>query len=161
MSIFDAIKERKQIIVNGNKHFYEKHTYEYNNSVYYKLQCPKYLHLTLMSRYSKYGVEVWDKEHLSIKDECIIPTLIAEIVKGKEFISQYHQGQTIYRLDYDANYNLSIVFICYADYTDTKPTYMVNHTTKKVSPIHGYMGHGREFAKKLNYKFVDLVKNNA
>lgn len=151
MSIFSTTKERKEVIINGNKYFYEKHIYNFDNSIYYKVKCPKYLHLTLMSRYSKYGVEVWDKEHLSIKDECIIPTLIAEIVKGKEIISQYHQGQTIYRLDYDANYNLSIVFICYADYTDTRPTYMVNHTNKNVSGIHGYNGHGKEYAKKMGY----------
>lgn len=158
MSIFSTTKERKEVIINGNKYNYEKHIYSFDNSIYYKVKCPKYLHLTLMSRYSKYGVEVWDKEHLSIKDECIIPTLIAEIVKGKEIISQYHQGQKIYRLDYDANYNLSIVFIYSPYFTNIIPTYMVNHTTKKVSPIHGYMGHGREFAKKLKYEFQDLVK---
>lgn len=147
MSIFDAIKERKQIIVNGNKHFYEKHTYEYNNSVYYKLQCPKYLHLTLMSRYM--CVDVFDNNHLSISDESIISTIINEIQKAKEIISLYHRGQTIDRVCYDANYNLSIVFVCGGCYDDkSSVTYMVNHTTRVVSPIHGYLGHGREFAKK-------------
>lgn len=159
-NIFDAIKERKEIVVNGNKYYYEKYTYEYNNSVYYKLHCPKYLHLTLMSRFK--SADVFDNNHLSITNENIIPTLIAEIVKGKEIISQYHQGQTIDRVCYDKDYNLSLVFVCGGFYKENKSTtYMVNHNTKSVSPIHGYMGHGREFAKKLKYEFQDLVKNNA
>lgn len=157
MSIFSTTKERNEVIINGNKYYYEKHIYSFDNSIYYKVKCPKYLHLTLMSRYSKYGVEVWDKEHLSIKDECIIPTLINEIQKSKEIISKYHNGQTIDRVCYDKDYNLSLVFVCGGFYSDKKSTtYMVNHTTKKVSSIHGYMGHGREFAKKLKYEFQDL-----
>lgn len=158
MGIFDFTKERKQIIVNGNKYYYNKYVYEYNNSYFYELQCPKYLHLTLKSRYK--GVDICDNNHLSIIDENIIPTLISEIEKAKEIISLYHRGQTIDRVCYDAKYNLSIVFVCGGCYNDkSSVTYMVNHTTKEVSPIHGYMGHGREFAQKYNYKFKDLIKS--
>jgi hypothetical protein len=35
---------------------------------------------------------------------------------------------------------------------------MVNHAKEEVSPIHGYPGHGREYAKKIGYKYNNLYK---
>ena len=55
-----------------------------------------------------------------------------------------------------SDYNFDIVFVK-GQYTDFW-TYMVNHNKKSVSPIHGYPGQGREFAKKINYNFNDLYK---
>ena len=59
-------------------------------------------------------------------------------------------------LDWMKNSLFDIVFVK-GQYTDFW-TYLVNHSKKSVSPIHGYAGHGREYAKKIGYKYNNLYK---
>jgi hypothetical protein len=84
-----------------------------------------------------------------------IVEIFNEIQKGKNIFETYRSGQSVL-LKYDSDYNFHIVFVK-GMYTDFY-SYIVNHTKEEVSPIHGYPGHGREYAKKIGYKYNNLYK---
>lgn len=151
MSIFDKKVEVKTIEIDNEVVRYKKLTYKFG--IYFNIPCPKYLHQALRSRYgSKYGVDVYDDNHLTMTNENGIVEIYNEIQKGKEVFNKYHKGQTV-EMHYDGNdFNIVVVKGQYTNFW----TYLVNHSKKSVSPIHGYAGHGREFAKKFNYIFNDL-----
>lgn len=155
MSIFDKEVEIKTIKVNDKVVRYEKHTYPFG--VYFIINCPKYLHKALRSRYgSIYGVDVCDDNHLSMTNENGIVEIFNEIQKGKEVFNKYHKGQSVEMSYGGSDYNFDMVFVK-GQYTDFW-TYLVNHSKKSVSPIHGYPGHGREYATKMGYKYNNLYK---
>lgn len=155
MSIFDKEVEIKTIKVNDKVVRYEKHTYTFG--VYFVINCPKYLHNALRSRYgSIYGVDVCDNNHLSMTNENGIVEIFNEIQKGKEVFAKYHKGQSVEMAYGGSDHNFDIVFVK-GQYTDFW-TYLVNHSKKSVSPIHGYPGHGREYARKMGYKYNNLYK---
>ena len=154
-NIFDKEVEIKTLKVNDKIIRYNKETYPRLNYTCFVINCPKYLHQALRSRYgSKYGVDVCNNNHLSMTNENGIAEVYKEIEKGKEVFNKYHKGQTVEMSYGGSDYNFDIVVVK-GQYTDFW-TYIVNHSKKSVSPIHGYAGHGREFAKKLNYIFNDL-----
>ena len=132
---------------------YETHTYYFG--VYFVINCPKYLHQALRSRYgSKYGVDVYDNKHLTMTNENGIVEIFNEIQKGKNIFETYHRGQSVEMHYGGSDHNFDIVFVK-GQYTDFW-TYLVNHSKKSVSPIHGYPGHGREYATKMGYKYNNL-----
>ncbi len=138
MSIFDKKVEVKTIEGNNMVVRYEKHIY--SSGTYFVINCPKYLHRALRSRYgSKYGVDVCDNKHLSMTNENGIVEIFNEIQKGKEVFEKYHKGQSVELTYGGSDYNFDIVFVK-GQYTDFW-TYLVNHSKKSVSPIHGYPGH--------------------
>ena len=155
MSIFDKKVEVKTIEGNDIVVRYEKHIY--SSGVYFVINCPKYLHQALRSRYrSKYGVDVYDNKHLTMTNENGIAEVYKEIEKGEKVFNKYHKGQTVEMSYGGSDHNFDIVFVK-GQYTDFW-TYLVNHSKKSVSPIHGYPGHGREYAKKMGYKYNNLYK---
>ena len=83
-----------------------------------------------------------------------IVEIFNEIQKGKEVFAKYHKGQSVEMAYGGSDYNFDIVFVK-GQYTDFW-TYLVNHSKKSVSPIHGYPGHGREYATKIGYKYNNL-----
>lgn len=154
MSIFDKKVEVKTIKSNDMVVRYEKHIC--SSDVYFVINCPKYLHQALRSRYgTKYGVDVYDNNHLTMTNENGIVEIYNEIQKGKNIFETYHKGQSVL-LNYDSDYNFHIVFVK-GQYTDFY-SYIVNHTKEEVSPIRGYPGHGREYSKKIGYKYNNLYK---
>ena len=153
MGIFDKKVEVKIIKANDMVVRYEKHTYYFG--VYFVINCPKYLHQALRSRYgSKYGVDVYDNKHLTMTNENGIVEIFNEIQKGKNIFETYHRGQSVEMHYGGSDHNFDIVFVK-GQYTDFW-TYLVNHSKKSVSPIHGYPGHGREYATKMGYKYNNL-----
>lgn len=156
-NIFDKEVEIKTLKVNDKVIRYNKETYPRLKYTCFVINCPKYLHKALRSRYgSIYGVDVCDDNHLTMTNENGIAEVYKEIQKGKEVFEKYHKGQSVEMHYGGSDYNFDMVFVK-GQYTDYW-TYMVNHSKKSVSPMHGYAGHGREFAKKLNYIFNDLYK---
>ena len=156
-NIFDKEVEIKTLKVNDKIIRYNKETYSQPKYTCFVINCPKYLHKALRSRYgSLYGVDVCDDNHLTIENENSIVEIYNEIQKGKSVYDAYHKGQSVEMSYGGSDYNFDIVFVKgqYIDYW----TYMVNHSKKSVFSIHGYPGHGREFAKKFNYIFNDLYK---
>lgn len=148
-NIFDKEVEIKTLKVDDNIIRYNKETYSQPKYTCFVINCPKYLHKALCSRYgSLYGVDVCDDNHLTLTNENGIVEIYNEIQKGKEVFEKYHKGQSV-EMYYDEDYNFNIVFVKghYTDYW----TYMVNHKKKEVTSVHGYAGHGREFAKKFDY----------
>ena len=92
-----------------------------NMVVRYVIECPKYLHEALCSRYgSIYGVDVCDNKHLSLTNEKGIVEIFNEIQKGKNIFETYHSGQSVL-LKYDSDYNFHIVFVkgMYTDFIVT------------------------------------------
>lgn len=155
MNIFDKEVEIKTLKVNDKIIRYNKETYPRLNYTCFVINCPKYLHQALRSKYgSKYGVDFCNDNHLTIENENGIVEIYNEIQKGKEVFNKYHKGQTI-EMHYDGT-DFNIVFVK-GQYTDFW-TYMINHKKKEVSPIHGYPGHGRDYAKKIGYKYNNLYK---
>ena len=154
-NIFDKEVEIKTLKVNDKIIRYNKETYPRLNYTCFVINCPKYLHQALRSRYgSKYGVDVCDNNHLTIENENGIVEIYNEIQKGKNVYDIYHRGQSV-EMHYDGNdFNIVVVKGQYTDFW----TYMVNHAKEEVSPIHGYPGHGREYAKKIGYKYKNLYK---
>lgn len=153
MSVFDCEKEVFKIFNNGAPISYTKEYYPHTNTTYYVLVCPKYLHSTLSSYYKKYGVEVYDDKHICLTNEDGIVEVWNEIKRGRSVYETYHAGQNVSNLHYDAEHQFSIAFI----QVDGYDRFMVNHSTKKVSAIHGYMGAGREYAKKMGYNYADVL----
>jgi hypothetical protein len=154
-NIFDKEVEIKTLKVNDKFIRYNKETYPRLNYTCFVINCPKYLHQALRSKYgSKYGVDFCNDNHLTIENENGIVEIYNEIQKGKEVFNKYHKGQTV-EMHYDGT-DFNIVFV-EGQYTDFW-TYMVNHKKKEVSPIHGYPGHGREYSKKIGYKYNNLYK---
>lgn len=155
MNIFDKEVEIKTLKVNDKIIRYNKETYPRLNYTCFVINCPKYLHQALRSKYgSKYGVDFCNDNHLTIENENGIVEIYNEIQKGKEVFNKYHKGQTV-EMHYDGT-DFNIVFVK-GQYTDFW-TYMINHKKKEVSPIHGYPGHGRDYAKKIGYKYNNLYK---
>lgn len=153
-NIFDKEVEIKTLKVNDKIIRYNKETYSYPKYTCFVINCPKYLHKALRSRYdSLYGVDVCDDNHLTIGNEDGIVEIYNEIQKGKNVYDIYHRGQSV-EMHYDGDYDFNIVFVK-GQHTDYW-TYMVNHKKREVSPIHGYPGHGREYAKKINYNYKNL-----
>lgn len=154
-NIFDKEVEVKTLKVNDKIIRYNKETYPRLNYTCFVINCPKYLHQALRSRYgSKYGVDVCDNNHLTMTSENGIAEVYKEIEKGKEVFNKYHKGQTV-EMSYggsDHNFDIVVVQGQFIDFW----TYLVNHSKKSVSPIHGYPGHGREYAKKMGYKYNNL-----
>ena len=156
-NIFDKEVEIKTLKVNDKIIKYNKETYSRLKYTCFVINCPKYLHKALRSRYgSLYGVDVCDDNHLTMTNENGIVEIFNEIQKGKNVYDIYHKGQSVEMHYGGSDYNFDMVFVK-GQYTDYW-TFMVNHNKKSVSPMHGYAGHGREFAKKLNYIFNDLYK---
>lgn len=157
-NIFDKEVEIKTIKVDDKIIRYNKETYSLPTVyTHFVLNCPKYLHKALRSRYgSIYGVDVCDDNHLTIENENGIVEIYNEIQKGKNVYDIYHRGQSVEMSYGGSDYNFDIVFVK-GQYTEYW-TYLVNHSKKSVSPIHGYAGHGREYAKKFGYKYNNLYK---
>ena len=156
-NIFDKEVEIKTLKVNDKIIRYNKETYPLLKYTCFVINCPKYLHTALRSRYgSKYGVDVCNNNHLTIENENGIVEIYNEIQKGKKVFEKYHKGQSVEMSYGGSDYNFDIVFVK-GQYTDFW-TYLVNHSKKSVSPIHGYPGHGREYAKKFGYKYNNLYK---
>lgn len=156
-NIFDKEVEIKTLKVNDKIIKYNKETYPRLNYTCFVINCPKYLHKALRSRYgSIYGVDFRNDNHLTIENENGIVEIYNEIQKGKSVYDAYHKGQTVEMCYGGSDHNFDIVFVK-GQYTDFW-TYLVNHHKKSVSPVHGYAGHGREFAKKINYNYNDLYK---
>ena len=156
-NIFDKEVEIKTLKVDDKIIKYNKETYPRLKYTCFVINCPKYLHKALRSRYgSLYGVDFCNDNHLTIENENGIVEIYNEIQKGKSVYDAYHKGQSV-ELSYGgSDYNFDVVLVK-GQYTDFW-TYLVNHRKKSVSPMHGYAGHGREFAKKFNYIFNDLYK---
>ena len=154
-NIFDKEVAIKTIKVNDTIIRYNKETYPRLKYTCFVINCPKYLHTALRSRYgSLYGVDVCNDNHLKIENENGIVELFNEIQKGKEVFGKCHKGQSV-EMHYDGdNFNIVVVKGQYTDFW----TYIVNHKKKEVSPIHGYPGHGREYAIKMGYKYNNLYK---
>ena len=156
-NIFDKEVEIKTLKVDDKIIKYNKETYPRLKYTCFVINCPKYLHKALRSRYgSLYGVDFCNDNHLTIENENGIVEIYNEIQKGKSVYDAYHKGQTVEMSYGGSDHNFDIVFVK-GQYTDFW-TYMVNHSKKSVFPVHGYPGHGREFAKKFNYIFNDLYK---
>jgi hypothetical protein len=156
-NIFDKEVEIKTLKVNDKIIRYNKETYPRLNYTCFVINCPKYLHTALRSRYgSKYGVDVCNNNHLTIENENGIVEIYNEIQKGKNIYETYHKGQTVEMSYGGSDHNFDIVVVK-GQYTDFW-TYLVNHSKKSVSPIHGYPGHGREYATKMGYKYNNLYK---
>ena len=158
-NIFDKEVEIKTLKIDGKIIRYNKETYTYPKPNYtrFVINCPKYLHKALRSRYgSIYGVDVCDNNHLTIENENGIVEIYNEIQKGKNIYETYHSGQSVEMSYGGSDYNFDIVFVKgqYNDYW----TFMVNHAKEEVSPIHGYAGHGRGYAKNIGYKYKNLYK---
>ena len=80
-NIFDKEVEIKTIKVNDTIIRYNKETYPHFNYTCFVINCPKYLHTALRSRYgSKYGVDVSNDNHLKIENGEIL-TLYAHCLK--------------------------------------------------------------------------------
>ena len=152
MGVFDCEVTKRMIIVNGKKHYYNREYYKYLNKTYYVIHCPKYLQSSLIARFKSYGVDYHSNDRLSVEKESIIETLYIELEKGEKTANK-HRGQEIYSISYDKDYNLNIVFISY----NSNPYYMVNHTDKTVSPVHGFLCAGKDFARNHNYTFKSNI----
>lgn len=161
MGIFDFKKVKKGLTLDdGSQVFYEQHIYERNEinrhlnlTDYFVIKCPKPLQRALIGRFHS-CVDVCNDTHLASTNEDVMKDLAEEIKKGEEVLKKYHKGQNVYSLSYDKDYNLAIVFIYETIFIERNVTYMVNHTTKVVSPVHGF-NRGREYAKKMNYTFKE------
>ena len=69
-NIFDKEVEIKTLKVNDKIIRYNKETYPHFNYTCFVINCPKYLHTALRSRYgSLYGVDVSNDNHLKIENE--------------------------------------------------------------------------------------------
>ena len=76
-------------------------------------------------------------------------------------------GQTIWKPKWDYNgYGIYDIYsykgdckfdvVILSGLDDGFPQVGVNHYNKTVSPLHGYMGRGKELAKRLGYKYHDI-----
>ena len=157
MSIFDCVKKTKHNVKVNDKdinyiceHYPELQGF---HNEYYVMSCPKSFQNALRSIYGKkYGVDTYDKTHISFTDNSGAFELASEIEKAKTILSKYHKNQAVYSLSYDKDYDPTLVIIC-DDYDRTTPTYLVNHKDKLVSPIHGYTYRGAEYSKKYGYAY--------
>lgn len=157
-NIFDKEVEIKTLKIDGKIIKYNKETYPHLKYTCFVINCPKYLHKALRSRYgSLYGVDFCNDNHLTIENENGIIEIYNEIQKGKSVYDAYHKEQSV-EMHYDGDYDFNIVFVK-GQYTDFW-TYMVNHKKREVTSIHGYAGHGREFAKKFGYNKEKDYKND-
>ena len=108
-NIFDKEVEIKTLKVNDKIIRYNKETYPRLNYTCFVINCPKYLHQALRSRYgSKYGVDVCNDNHLSMTNENGIAEVYKEIEKGKEVFAKYHKGQTV-EMSYDLEYGSATI----------------------------------------------------
>lgn len=152
MNVFDKIVEKLKIDVTIDNELKsikcEKTSYPYLEKTYYVLECPKYLHSALICKYDEYEISVCDDNHINVNENGIVE-VYKQIYKAKQLINTYHKGHTIYKMDYDIKNNeWDLVFI---ENENGWVTFMVSHTNKNVSGIHGYNGHGKEYAKKMGY----------
>lgn len=153
MNTFTCEKDVK--IVKDTTIRYTKEHYPKMGFTQYVLKCPKYLSLAIVSRYRfKYGADLYDKDHISLRNEKGIVEVYEEIKKGESLYNAYHSGQSVTQMSYGSNYNFSIVFV--KGNFDDYDRFMVNHEQKRVSAIHGYPGAGKDYAKSKNYDYVDV-----
>ena len=153
MNTFTCEKDTK--IVKDTTIRYTKEHYPKMGFTQYVLKCPKYLSLAIVSRYRfKYGADLYDKDHISLRNEKGIVEVYEEIKKGESLYNAYHSGQSVTQMSYGSNYNFSIVFV--KGNFDDYDRFMVNHEQKRVSAIHGYPGAGKDYAKSKNYDYVDV-----
>lgn len=153
MNTFTCEKENK--IVKDTTIRYTTEHYPKMGFTQYVLKCPKYLSLAIVSRFRfKYGADLYDKDHISLRNENGIVEVYGEIKKGESLYNAHHSGQSVTQMSYGSNYDFSIVFVKgqFNDYD----TFMVNHEQKRVSAVHGYPGAGKDYAKKKNYDYVDV-----
>ena len=153
MNTFTCEKENK--IVKDTTIRYTTEHYPKMGFTQYVLKCPKYLSLAIVSRFRfKYGADLYDKDHISLRNENGIVEVYGEIKKGENLYNAHHSGQSVTQMSYGSNYDFSIVFVKgqFNDYD----TFMVNHEQKRVSAVHGYPGAGRDYAKRKNYDYVDV-----
>ena len=155
MNIFDKDVEKKTIIVNGKEHSYIKEYYPYTKHTYFVFKCPKYFVMALSSKFSKYGAMDNGNNKISVQDESIIPQMIEYIDKATELVSKYHKNQNVISIHFGENNELYLVFVG-KPYDKGGCSYLVNHKYKKVSACHGYRGCGKDYAKKMNYTFIDV-----
>ncbi len=74
---------------------------------------------------------------------------------GLEAVKMDYNGYGIYDIySYNGDCKFDVVILSGLD--DGFPQVGVNHYNKTVSPLHGYMGRGKELAKKLGYKYHDI-----
>lgn len=151
MSVFDKTIEKCEVfetIDNELKSIkYEKHYYPYFKQTYCVLKCPKYLHSALKCRFDKYEVSVCDDDHINVNENGIIE-VYKEIYKAKQLLNKYHKGHTIYKMEYNQHNEWDLVYI---QNESGWATFMVSHTKKNVSGIHGYCEHGKVYAKNIGY----------
>lgn len=156
MNIFTCEKEVITIVKDGKYIKYTKEHYPFTDDTYYVLRCPKYLHSALVGFFKKYGVDVYDKDHITLTNEDGIVEVWEEIKKGESLYNAHHSGQNVSNISYGSDYNFSIVFV--KGNFDDYDRFMVNHEQKRVSAIHGYPGAGKDYAKAKNYTYVDVWK---
>jgi hypothetical protein len=153
MNTFTCEKETK--IVKDTTIRYREEVYPKMGFTQYVLKCPKYLSLAIVSRFRfKYGADLYDKDHISLRNENGIVEVYEEIKKGESLYNLHHRGESVTQMSYGSNYNFSIVFV--KGNFDDYDRFMVNHEQKRVSAMHGYPGAGRDYAKKKNYDYVDV-----
>lgn len=72
---------------------------------------------------------------------------------GLESVKMMYDGYHIYDIySYNGDAKFDVVVLS----RDGWPQLIVNHYKKEVTPIHGYMGCGKNFAKEIGYKYCDL-----
>ena len=153
MNTFTCEKDTK--IVKDTTIRYTKEHYPKMGFTQYVLKCPKYLSLAIVARYRfKYGADLYDKDHISLRNEKGIVEVYEEIKKGESLYNLHHSGQSVTQMSYGSNYDFSIVFV--RGSAIEYDAFMVNHEQKRVSAMHGYPGAGRDYAKKKNYDYVDV-----
>ena len=74
---------------------------------------------------------------------------------GLEAVKMDYNGYGIYDIySFKGDCKFDVVVLSGLD--DGFPQVGVNHYNKTVSPLHGYMGRGKELAKRLGYKYHDI-----
>ena len=155
MNTFTCEKENK--IVKDTTIRYTTEHYPKMGFTQYVLKCPKYLSLAIVSRYRfKYGADLYDKNHISLRNEDGIVEVYGEIKKGESLYNAHHSGQIVTQMSYGSNYDFSIVFV--RGNAIEYDAFMVNHEQKRVSAMHGYPGAGKDYANRKNYDYVDVWK---
>ena len=120
------------------------------------MACPKSFQQALCSIFRhKYGVDYNDNNHISFTNNEGAFEIANEIEKAKNIILK-HIGTPIFSISYNGDMKPTLVTIC-SQFDGKTPVYLVNHTTKVVSPIHGYPFYGQEYAKKNGYTYKNIL----
>lgn len=105
---------------------------------------------------------MYDHQLLKEKYGFSIDTYKCNYLKEKVALIRKNNLETV-KMDYPGyeiydiySFNGDCKFDCVILARDGYPQIGVFHHNKTVSPLHGYMGRGKELAKKLGYKYKDI-----